>query len=453
MQPNIGIAGSNLEYAGQTLLHPVGLVATLVLGVLMLILPRRTAVLPMIAMACFLAPVQRLVILGLDLNLLRILVLFGWMRLLVRGELHGFRWKVIDKVVLAWVVAGACIYTIQQGTSQALINRLGNAYDALGMYFLFRCLVRTWDDIARTAMGFAVISVPVAVAFLVENQTGYNVFSTLGGVEESTLVREGRIRCQGAFSHPILAGCFWGSIMPLIASLWWNDRRQRVWVVIGLGCAAIIVLCCASSTPVISVVIGAMAAALYPFRRHLRTIRWTALIGLVCLHVLMRAPVWHLLSRVQAVGGSTGWHRYHLIDQSIARVGEWWLWGTPSTAHWGMGLRDVTNQYVLEGVRGGLLTLVLFVILIALAFQGLGRRLQRVEHAPAQRAMVWALSVALFMHAMNFLAVSYFGQIIMIWFLILGVAGALTPSQVTTEGYYVRTGLPVVAHMRAGVRA
>ncbi|HPC23823.1 MAG TPA: hypothetical protein PK920_15235, partial [Phycisphaerae bacterium] len=162
MQPNIGIAGSNLEYAGQTLLHPVGLVATLVLGVLMLILPRRTAVLPMIAMACFLAPVQRLVILGLDLNLLRILVLFGWMRLLVRGELHGFRWKVIDKVVLAWVVAGACIYTIQQGTSQALINRLGNAYDALGMYFLFRCLVRTWDDIARTAMGFAVISVPVA---------------------------------------------------------------------------------------------------------------------------------------------------------------------------------------------------------------------------------------------------------------------------------------------------
>jgi hypothetical protein len=153
------------------------------------------------------------------------------------------------------------------------------------------------------------------------------------------------------------------------------------------------------------------------------------------------------------VGGSTGWHRYHLIDQSIARVGEWWLWGTPSTAHWGLGLRDVTNQYVLEGVRGGLLTLVLFVILIALAFQGLGQRLQRVEHAPAQRAMVWALSVALFMHAMNFLAVSYFGQIIMIWFLILGLAGALTPTPVTAEGCYSRTGLPVMAHTRAGVRA
>ena len=106
MQPNVGIAGSNLEYVGQTLLHPLGLVAALVLGVLMLILPRRTAVLPMIAMACFLAPVQRLVILGLDLNLLRILMLFGWVRLLVRGELHGFRWKAIDKVVLAWVVAG-----------------------------------------------------------------------------------------------------------------------------------------------------------------------------------------------------------------------------------------------------------------------------------------------------------------------------------------------------------
>ena len=76
------------------------------------------------------------------------------------------------------------------------------------MYFLFRCLVRTWDDIARTAMGFAVISVPVAVAFLVENQTGYNVFSTLGGVEESTLVREGRIRCQAHSRTPFWRAAF-----------------------------------------------------------------------------------------------------------------------------------------------------------------------------------------------------------------------------------------------------
>lgn len=441
---DIGITGSDLEYANHTLLHPLGFVAALVLGVLMLILPRRAAVAPMIVMACFIAPVQRLVILGVDMNLLRILMLFGWARLVLRGEVAGFRWKAIDKVLLAWAAAGTLIYTVQQGTSAALVNRLGNAYDGLGMYFLFRCLIRTWDDIARTALAFAVISVPVALLFVIENQTGRNLFATLGGVAESTLVREGRIRCQGAFPHPILAGCFWASLMPLMASLWWNERRQRCWVLVGLAAAAVIVLCCASSTPVISVMIGVLAAALYPLRRYLRAIRWTVLLGLFCLHVLMRAPVWHLLSRVKAVGGSTGWHRFHLIDQAIQRVGEWWLWGTASTAHWGIGLRDVTNQYVLEGVRGGLLTLALFVVLAALAFQGLGERLQRVEHAPAQRAMVWCLGVALFMHAMNFLAVSYFGQIMMLWYLILGLAGALTPARVP-EQYPARRGVAGIA--------
>jgi hypothetical protein len=429
MHDKLGITGSDLEYVNHTLLNPLGLVAVLVLGVLMLILPRRAAVIPLIVMACFIAPVQRLVILGIDMTLLRILILFGWARLLLRGEFAGFRWKPIDTAVLAWAAAGTLVYTIQQATSAALINRLGNAYDALGLYFLFRCLVRTWDDIARTALGFAVVSVPVALLFAVESQTGRNLFATLGGVAESTLVREGRIRCQGAFPHPILAGCFWASLMPLMASLWWNERRQRVWVVVGLGCAAVIVLCCASSTPVISLAVGAMAAALYPLRRHLRAIRWSALLGLICLHMIMRAPVWHLLSRLKAVGGSTGWHRFHLIDQAIQRVGEWWLWGTATTADWGLGLRDVTNQYVLEGVRGGLLTLSLFLIMLGLAFQGLGQRLQRVEHAPAQRAMVWGLGVALFMHAMNFVAVSYFGQIIMLFYLILGVAGALTPAR------------------------
>jgi hypothetical protein len=453
MQEFNGITGSDVEWANQTLINPLGLVAALVLGVLMLVLPRRAAVMPLVLMACFISPEQRLTILGVDLNLLRVLVLFGWARLILRREFDGFRWKAIDIVLIAWAIAGTVAYTVQQGTTAALVNRLGNAYDALGMYFLFRCLIRTWDDIARTVLGFAIVSVPVALAFIVENQTGRNLFAALGGVAETTLVREGRIRCQGAFSHPILAGCFWASTMPLIACLWWNERRQRVWVLAGLAGAATVVLCCASSTPVVSVAVGVMAACLYPWRRYLRVVRWTVLVGVLCLHLLMRAPVWHLLSRVSAVGGSTGWHRYHLLDQAIQRVGEWWLWGAATTAHWGVGLRDVTNQYVLEGVRGGLLTLVLFVALIALAFGGIGQRLLRVEHAPPQRALVWGLGVTLFMHAMNFLAVSYFGQIIMLWYLVLAMAGALTPYRATLAAPVGRRMAPAVVGVSGGVRA
>ena len=45
------------------------------------------------------------------------------------------------------------------------------------------------------------------------------------------------------------------------------------------------------------------------------------------MHVLMKQPVWHLLSRVDVAGGSTGWHRYHLVDKFIENWREWWLLG------------------------------------------------------------------------------------------------------------------------------
>jgi hypothetical protein len=86
----------------------------------------------------------------------------------------------------------------------------------------------------------------------------------------------------------------------------------------------------------------------------------------------MKAPVWFLLARLTVVGGSTGYHRAYLIDRAIANFGEWFLVGVPSTSHWGWGLQDVTNQFIVEGTRGGLLTLVLFVAVIVYCFKGLG---------------------------------------------------------------------------------
>jgi hypothetical protein len=147
----------------------------------------------------------------------------------------------------------------------------------------------------------------------------------------------------------------------------------------------------------------------------------------------MNAPVWHLISRVNIFGSSTGWHRYHLIDQAVKHFGEWWLIGTVSTTHWDAyrRLTDITNQYILEGVRGGLITLVLFVIMISLAFQGVGRLWRAVKFDKGKTIMAWALGVSLFVHCMNFIAVSYFGQIYMIFFLLLAMIASLTQSMVS----------------------
>ena len=150
---------------------------------------------------------------------------------------------------------------------------------------------------------------------------------------------------------------------------------------------------------------------------------------LLALQAVMTMPVWHLIHRLSNLGGGgTGYHRYLLIDAFIRRFGEWWFVGTRSTAHWGWGLQDVTNQYVLEGVRGGLLTLILFIVVIVLAFRDVGRLWRVSSRDRYHLALSWGIGVSLFVHCMNFIGVSYFGQMYVTWYLTLAMIGSMCPS-------------------------
>jgi hypothetical protein len=142
--------------------------------------------------------------------------------------------------------------------------------------------------------------------------------------------------------------------------------------------------------------------------------------------LIMKQPVWHLLARVDIVSGSTGWHRFHLVDKFIERFPEWSPLGTMSTAHWGPGLHDVTNQFVAEGIAGGILRLLLFVWLVWLGFAGVSRSLRLGSAGRTYHLASWALGTSLFMHCMNFIAVSYCEQIVVEWQLTLAAIGSLT---------------------------
>lgn len=417
------------DYDGQTVLNPLGLLAIVVLGLAMLLVPRRYAVWPMIIMSCFVAPAQRIAIFTLNFDLLRILVIFGTVRILARNEWKGFVWRGMDSVLVAFAVVGAVVYILQYGTPEAAKVKLGVMYDILGMYFLFRCLVRDMNDLARVAFGFAMISLPVALAFLLERVTGRNMFAAFGGVPVVTVIRDGRLRCQGAFAHPILAGCYWASVLPLMAALWWRQGAPRWWGVIGLVCGLVIIVLCASSTPVSGVAFGLLGGIFFALRRHMRIVRWLILGTLFCLHMTMQAPVWHLISRFDLAGGSTGWYRYNVINQFVIHVNEWWLLGFRNVGNWGLVNGDIPNQYFLESARGGIWALTLLVILIVLAFSGVGRLWRREARHKSNLILSWALGVSLLIHCVNFIGIGYFGQINMVWYLTLALVASLSSSR------------------------
>jgi hypothetical protein len=402
----------------------------------------------MIIMACFISPAQRVAIFQLNFDLLRVMVIFGTLRILLKGEWRGFQWKALDSVLLLWAgwkfFAGLLLFA----SPEFIKNALGVLYDALGMYFLFRCLVRTREDLEQLARGCAAISIPVALAFLVEFSTGRNMFAALGGVSEITEIRNGRLRCQGAFAHPILAGCFWATLMPLMSLLWWRGKTGKLAAIVGITSAGVIVVTCSSSTPVMTLIFISLAACLFPLRRWMRFIRWSLLFVIIGLHLVMKAPVWELIARIDIVSGSTGWHRFYLIDNFIRRADEWFFLGSSvGTAHWGYGQEDVTNLYIVQGLHGGIVLLSLFIALISFGFRAAGRMV-RYGRTSADTRLGWILGVSLFAHVMNYFAVSYFGQINMIWFLLLAMLGSLSPLRVPAK----TLTRPAMPQLRAGPR-
>ncbi len=416
-------------FNNETLLHPVGAMATLVLGALLVLAPRRLAMAAPLLLVCFVPVAQRVSLAGLDFHLLRILVLVGWLRVAMRQEWSGFRLRALDWHVVAWTLIGALVYVAQWGDGTAVVYQTGQFIDKLGIYFLCRVLIRDWGDLENLARAFAVVAAVAAGVFLVERTTHRNMFHVFGGVPDVTHAREGRLRCQGPFQHAIIAGVFYASSIPILATLVVRRGRDRMLGVLGVCAAMLVVFCTASSTPVMTVFTFCVGLSFYWARRWM----WVVRVGLVCLlfglHMFMKGPVWSLLGRVNIFSGSTGWHRFNLMDTGIERFGEWWLLGVRSSAGWGHQLHDITNQYLLEGMRGGLITLLAFIAILICAFGGLGRLRQLEEGDRTRRFQVWILGSGLFAHVVTFFSLSYFAQMIFAWFLTLAIIGSLSPTR------------------------
>ena len=399
-----------------------GLLFALSMGLLILILPRKYALAPVFALMCYMTLGERLMIGGLNFTMIRILLLFGWVRLVCRKEIRSFKFNGIDTAVLAWVVSRIILHNVLWQNGKEFQNSLGGAYDEVGMYFLFRFLVRDLDDIKHAIRGFALFIVPVGVLMLNEKLTGHNVFAAFGGVHETTVAREGSLRCQGPFLHPILAGTFGAVVLPFFVGLYREGGRNRLIAALGIVSALTIVVTCASSGPVLACVCGILGLGLWGLRRQMKKILWGIVFTLVLLQLTMKAPVWFLMAKMDVFSGSTGFHRALLIDEALHHIDEWWLSGTKETKSWGGHLEDVTNQYINEGVYGGLLTMALYIRVVARSFKAVGSSVRILQRHDLKTAFcVWTLGAALFAHAITFLSVSYFDQNSVNFYLLLAM--------------------------------
>ena len=404
-----------------TSLSAIGLTFALAMCLLLLILPRHLVLLPVVLTACYMTCGQQVVVAGLHFTILRILVALAFIRIITRQEYRSYKWHRLDTFISLWSLSSIIFFTLLWGSTAATINRMGVASDTAGLYFAFRFLVRDMDDVKMAFKLFAVLMLPLAFCMLLERMAGgRNPFYALGGVLEYSEIRRGVVRCQGPFKHPILAGTFGAVWAPLFIGFWRYDPSSRVLAVVGLVASTTITILSGSSGPIMTYVFGLIATGMWVMRRYMQVVRWMLLLLFITLHFVMNDPVWFIFARVNILSGSTGWHRSNLIDQTIRHFGDWWLLGTKDVGKWGVWAGDITNQYILEGVNGGLVTALLFLTMVIIAYSTVGKAMKaKCDNPKRLRTLIWAIGCVLFAHSMTFLSVSYFDQNVVNFYLAL----------------------------------
>jgi hypothetical protein len=421
--------------ASDTVLHPIVIVALVVTIIIMLCLPRKFS-LPAFFLSTFLIPAGQQVLLGgLHVYVYRLVVISGLMRMVCtprspKGNRLAGGWNSIDTAFFLYVGFHAASFVLLNADNAAIINQIGFIWDFIGGYVLLRHLIHNQLDVTRTIKWFAYLALLFALCMVREQMTGENIFGALGGVRFISQVREGRIRSEAVFQHPLLAGTFAATLVPLFIGLW--RTGQAKWTcVLGVIATGVMVLASACSTPVMAYGAGVTGLVLWPFRRYMRLFRWALGTVLLGLHLSMNAPVWALIQRIDVVQGGSSYHRYVLVDQFIRHWSDWYLIGTNSNAEWGAFTFDSANQYVAEGTTGGLLALTFFILQIVWGFKKLGGARTILELQDRRQTwFIWALGASLFAHVIGFFGISYFDQTRVGWFALLAIICATTSNRV-----------------------
>ena len=162
-----------------------------------------------------------------------------------------------------------------------------------------------------------------------------NVFGYMGGIDKVPVFRDGHLRA-GATLGCISAGAFSGVLIPLFVWLW-KEKKSRMAAVAGLAGATAMVFTSYSSTSWMAFMGSLVGLASWPLRKRMRTIRWGFVMGLVGLQIVMKAPVWALIARVDLTGSSSGYQRYQLVDMTIRHFSDMVAYRHSGLRQLGMG--------------------------------------------------------------------------------------------------------------------
>ena len=153
-------------------------------GLAILLLPLRWAALPLLVGACYMTLGQGIEVGALSFPVIRLLIAAGVLRAVLSGKGLAGGVTRLDRWMLAWAIWAVASSVFHADVPATLVGRLGLVYNACGVYFLLRVFCRSVEDVFNLCRITAILMIPLALAMVLEQATGRNLFAALGGVSE-----------------------------------------------------------------------------------------------------------------------------------------------------------------------------------------------------------------------------------------------------------------------------
>lgn len=418
---------------------PQSISVLIFLIVLLVVIPRRYILLVFILSTVLIPRDQRFIIHGLNFTALRILILVGAARLAGRR----LAWNNFDLAVIGLALLTAGVYILLH--KGGVVYRSGILLDTIGIYWVFRNCISDWNDVKFLIKWLGIAALVSLPFVIIEHITGVDPFRMFSTAVH-TIARYGKWRCSASFVHPIVLGTFWALAMPLFYGML-RISRHKIFYGAVLCASLFMIFASHSSTPIGVLIAEGILIFLFSKRYSTKIGIGAFLILLVILHficlALLGMPVWALLGMAKFTSFSESWYRYYLFDSFIKHFKDWFWLGAMDTGPWAPFLKtlpstnqlDPVNQYVFEGVTGGIWSLLLFLGIIGSGARILITHYQKAVSHEGQ-FLSWCFAVSLAGFIVGFFGISLYGQLNFLWYLLLAVIALIYGEQRIRPGSF-----------------
>jgi len=385
----------------------------------------------------------------IDFTVRRVVILAIFANLFLRTNLpKQFKFIWLDKLVVIYFLCQILAGSITaQSLPAFLVNRAGAVFDMVLPYFAVRMIIRNKQQYLTLLKGILIIAAPLAIIGFYQCLTGNNPVgflmkynAWLVSSKYTPLARVGFYRANVTFSVSIMFGLFFAMFGPVCAGILHNTKKYKTLCWIGLGLMGVGIFSSMSSGPVLAGILSVFFVAFYRWRKYWKPILIIIIIMCGSVEIISNRHFYDILGGF-TFNPRTAWYRSKLIDVVLFEGGMsgHWLtgWGLFTDAGWGLRIdgrrSDMVNHYLLVLTRFGLTGLVPFLAMCTMAVKRLIDA-YRASVFDSDKWLVWCLSAALFGLAVAFMSVSLFGQPTTIFYMMLGLCGAM-PMVINRQNY------------------